>query len=508
MRYLLGLLLLIQHSIGLAQPAWVEAERLAYITEPITVLSFSEDTLEERLFVPCHNGQIWIYENGEILETPFLDLGENGLDILQWTPNAEQGLNGMVLDPDFEDNGLYYVNYNGTDLNGVGDPLEQRMVCFKRDDDDPYLTDTSTWYEVLVYDEGDEPEYGHNGGQLAYGPDGYLYIAVGDGGATGTGISGGDSGGDDHGEFGNGQNLETMLGKILRIETHGMNPYTIPDDNPFVDDPDALDEIWAYGLRNPWKFSFDRETGDLYISDVGEVDWEEINREPAGSPGGLNYGWRLMEGNDCYNPLVGCDDGTLTYPIFQFNHFNGWCAVVGGHVYRGSLMPSLYGKYIFGDFCGFEEQDFWTLSFDGDWDSYPLEIAVPGGLQQTGESRYGFGEDNRGELYLCTQIALYKLVWDGIITIPPFPPVDGCEIYPNPTQGILHINPGQNESIDKVELWDSAGRLITRELLNVQGHAQFNTGGFDDGVYTLKVYCKGVPEPHIEKVVFTSQPTD
>ena len=182
-----------------------------------------------------------------------------------------------------------------------------------------------------------QPEANHNGGQLAFGPDGMLYIALGDGGG----------GGDRHGTIGNGQDINTLLGSILRIDINGEQPYAIPPDNPFVG-TDGLDEIWAYGLRNPWRFSFDREgTNQLYAADVGQSQWEEINIIEKGG----NYGWRIMEGMHCYNPATNCDQTGLILPIAEYSHSVG-ISITGGYVYRGSQIPELYGKYVFGDYNG------------------------------------------------------------------------------------------------------------------------------------------------------------
>lgn len=490
-----------------SQPERLFAERLLYVDEPIQVISWSQDPNDDRLLIPCHDGKIWIYDDGELLVPPFLDIGEDGIGILDYGGNSEQGINGMVLDPDFDENGLYYLTYTGTDPDGNGDPIEQRLMCFQRDPDNPLQTDYDTWYEILEFDEGDEPQWGHNAGQMHFGPDGHLYVSVGDGGSTGNGDTGGGSGGDDHGEFGNGQNLETLLGKILRIDVHGMAPYTIPDDNPFVGDPDAFDEIWSYGWRNPWRFSFDSETGDMFVGDVGEVDWEEISYEPAGSPGGLNFGWRLMEGNHCYEPVVDCDDGTLEYPIFEYPHDNGWCAIIGGFMYRGGAIPTLYGHYILGDGCGFESVKFWLLwEEDGIWQNSPVEVVVPGGIPTFGETRFGFGEDKQGELYMCTKLAVYKFMQDldDITTVVKF---EEPKVFPNPAHSSATLDIGEGNSIDKLELWDASGRKVSEEILEgVFGSMSLNLQRFEAGTYTLKVWCNDSQESRTIKLVISSTP--
>jgi glucose/arabinose dehydrogenase len=222
----------------------------------------------------------------------------------------------------------------------------------------------------------EQPFSNHNGGDIAFGPDGYLWIATGDGG----------SGGDPQG---NGQNPQSLLGKLLRVDVDHGATYTIPPDNPFVEDPGTRAEIWALGLRNPWRFSFDRDTGDLFIGDVGQNQWEEIDFEPRTDPGGRNYGWNTMEGGHCF--LSGaCETDDLTLPIFEYSHSSG-CSVTGGYVYRGSRFPALTGLYLFGDFCS---GTIWALSPGGPgaW-----MVAV---VARTDVAIAGFGEDESGEIYL------------------------------------------------------------------------------------------------------------
>ncbi len=475
----------------MAQPDGVVASRMVELFKPIHLLSATEDVEDNRLYIACHDGRVWIYEGDSLKVTPFLNIGEGGLDICHFGTNAEQGLNGFTFDPNFSENGICYVTYNGFRPDGTGDEIEQRLMAFKQSDSDPDQVDYTQWYELLEFDEGDDPQDGHNGGQIAFGPDGYMYVSCGDGGSTGNGSPGGGSNGDDHGEFGNGQNLQTFLGKILRIEAHGLEPYTIPADNPFVDDAEALDEIWAYGLRNPWKFSFDRETGDMFVADVGEVDWEEINMISPDEPYGLNFGWRLMEGSYCYEPVEGCNpEGNLRLPIFDYHHSDGLCATVGGTVYRGSNIPSLTGYLIVADFCGFWDVKFWILSGAGqNWQAKPFEIEVPGGFTPWDENSYGFAEDNKGEMYLCTSLAVYKLESDPTSTGPD---LDGnIRVFPNPTQSILTVDVGEFTDIQEVRVWDSNGRKVwDRRDLNLTRTFDIDTKTLGDGVFTLQILYK------------------
>ena len=277
-----------------------------------------------RLFVTEKLGRIRIVDAGGLRPQPFLDLTDRVL-----ADHLERGLTGLAFHPDYPENGRFFVAY--TDLAGDSVVAELHVSA------DPELADPGSERRLLVVPE---PTEIHNVNQLAFGPDGMLHIASGDGGPA--------NDPDD-----NAQDLGLLLGKVLRIDVDGTQfplPYAIPPDNPFVDDPLARDEIWAYGLRNPSRFAFDRATGDLFIADVGQHDWEEVDLEPAGAPGGANYGWSLMEGSHCFDPPTGCQEPGLTLPILEYSHAEG-CAVIGGAVYRGALYPWLRGTYLMGDWC-------------------------------------------------------------------------------------------------------------------------------------------------------------
>ncbi|MEZ5332254.1 MAG: PQQ-dependent sugar dehydrogenase [Thermoanaerobaculia bacterium] len=265
-----------------------------------------------RLFIVEKIGRIRIVDASGLRPQPFLDLTDRIL-----ANHLERGLTGLVFHPDYETNGRFFVAYTNMAGNEV---LAEFHVS-----SDPQVGDPDSEQQLLVVPE---PTEIHNLNQLAFGPDGFLYIASGDGGPA-----------NDPND--NAQNLGLLLGKILRIDVDSSRPplaYAIPPDNPFVADPLARDEIWAYGLRNPSRFAFDSETGDLFIADVGQHEWEEVDLEPAGSPGGVNYGWSLMEGFHCFDPPTGCMRPGLTPPIFEYSHSEG-CAVLGGGVYRGSSIP-------------------------------------------------------------------------------------------------------------------------------------------------------------------------
>ena len=484
-------------------PSTINAIRIAEVDQSIQVLSASHDTDNQSLLIVGHDGVVHFWEPlSGVRDTPFLDLGANGLNILDFGSNSEQGVNGMTLDLDFDNNGLFYIIYNGYRPDGTGELIDERILCFGTTEDHLHA-DTEVWYEVL---ELVQPDQGHNGGQILYGPDGYLYISTGDGGSTGTGAAGGGSNGDDHGPIGNAQSLESLLGKILRINTHGLEPYTIPESNPFVGVDDALDEIWAYGLRNPWRFCFDSENGDMYIGDVGEIDWEEIHFEDGGSEGGLNYGWRLMEGPDCYEPLLDCDPLNETEePIFAFPHENGLCSVIGGVVYRGSDIPTLQGYYVLSDACGFGDTQFFTLkeNANGEWISSALVLDVEGGFEPWTETKFAFGEDNKGEIYLCTRFFVYKLLFD-----PLNPPMsfggEGLRFIPNPSSSnyLVTVDLGFEGDIGRLRIFDAAGRLVKDLYPTESGdNSTFSTSGFTTGVYSVRVDVLDHNEILFEKLV-------
>jgi glucose/arabinose dehydrogenase len=317
-----------------------------------------------RLFVVEQPGRIYILKDGKKLPTVFLDISNKIA-----TAGNEQGLLGLAFSPDFKNNGIFFVNYS---KKGNGDNVIERYQVSS----DPNVADPSSAKMILTI-PGFEPN--HNSGMLVFGPDGYLYIGAGDGGG----------GGDQHGTIGNGQALDALNGKILRIDVSA-DTYKIPATNPFVNNSNARPEIWDYGFRNPWRFSFDRATGDLYVGDVGQNNWEEIDFEPAGSKGGLNYGWRIMEGLHCYNPATNCDMTGLVLPIFNYNHDAG-CSVTGGYVYRGTQYPWLVGQYIFADYCtGVARASMRDAS--GKW--------VTRQVTKFDDTISSFGQDDAGEIYV------------------------------------------------------------------------------------------------------------
>lgn len=320
-------------------------------------------------------GRIWVVDSsGSVDATPLLDISD------RVRSGGEQGLLGLAFHPDFAHTGRMFVDYT----DSRGDSVVSEFLM--RDG----ALDPDTEKVVLRVEQ---PYSNHNGGMLAFGPDGYLYIGLGDGGG----------GGDPQG---NGQNPATLLATILRIDVDAGDPYAIPDDNPFAGSPgDARPEVWDYGLRNPWRFSFDSVTGALFIGDVGQSSWEEIDAEPAGQ-GGRNYGWNVMEGEECY-AAASCSRDGLTLPVAVYGHDQG-CSVSGGYVYRGAAIPGLYGGYVYADYCSGR---LWVLDADA---ALASGTAMPSQAGQLPFAVASFGRDQAGELYVVDLAgAIYRLIEGG-----------------------------------------------------------------------------------------------
>ncbi|OGF55066.1 MAG: hypothetical protein A2Z21_04555 [Candidatus Fraserbacteria bacterium RBG_16_55_9] len=311
-----------------------------------------------RKFLVKQPGRIQIAKGGEeLLTTPFLDIRD------RVSFGGERGLLSVAFHPDYKNNGRFFVDYTRK-------PDDATVVAEYHVSSNPDIADPNSERVILIVPQ---PFDTHKGGQLQFGPDGMLYIALGDGGGKGD-------------PMGNAQNLGTLLGDLLRIDVDHGSPYVIPSDNPFVSAAGAQGEIWASGFRNPWRFSFDRCGGRLWLSDVGQESFEEIDLLEKGS----NYGWSVMEGIHCYQPTEGCNQNGLQLPIAEYSHDVG-CAIVGGYVYRGTKYPALVGHYLFGDFC---TGKIWSLILTdtGDWTMTELldaDIRIS-----------SFGEDERGELYV------------------------------------------------------------------------------------------------------------
>lgn len=340
------------------------------LTRPIYVTAAPLDP--NRLFIVEQDGFIRIIKNGTLLPTPFLDIDDD----VQCC--GEQGLLGLAFAPDYDSSGVFYVSYTN---NSFDSEVRRFTVSGNPDVANPSGTPVITI---------DDFAGNHNGGQISFGPDGYLYYGMGDGG-----------GANDPNET--GQNLNTLLGKMIRIDVDAPT-YAIPPSNPFAGATPGLDEIWAYGLRNPWRWSFDRGTGDLYIADVGQNNWEEVNFQLAASGGGENYGWDIFEGNACFEPLplfpsCPAPPTGFTFPVLEYSHSQG-CSVTGGYAYRGCRMPDLAGTYFYSDACTGFIRTFQGVSggVAQNQQNRTADVAPGGGLSIGGVS--SFGEDARGELHI------------------------------------------------------------------------------------------------------------
>lgn len=403
-----------------------------------------ENCGDSRLFVVEQDGLIRILNsNGTINPTPFLNI------TTLTNQSGEQGLLGLAFHPNYSTNGLFYINYTNTSGNTV-------IARYSVDSGNPNLANTTGTILLTVT----QPFSNHNGGTLKFGSDGYLYIGMGDGG------SGGDPGN-------RAQNINELLGKMLRIDVNSGTPYGIPPTNPYVGITGA-DEIWAIGLRNPWKFSFDRQTGDLWIADVGQNQYEEVNRATA-SESGLNYGWRCYEGNTAYN-TAGCGaQSTMKSPLFTTNHTNGFCSITGGYVYRGTQYPNFQGKYFFSDYCKAQigsSDGLGNVSFSATF---------------SGNNFVSFGEDANGELYVASiNGTIYKLI-DSSLSVPENS-LTSVKIYPNPTSSEVYIHNSDNANpIRNIEILDLQGKSILKETNKSQPITYVNTNHLSSGLYFLKV---------------------
>ena len=387
--------------ITLGIPLWTKDLAVHKVANvPAKALYITQPALEkDRLFVLNQKGQIHIIKKGETLNEPFLDISDRVHGSL--TPGSEEGLLGLAFHPEYKENGYFYVNY--VDRNDTS--VVSRFSVTQHPD-----TADKNSEKILL--KLAQPFGNHNGGHLAFGPrDGMLYIGFGDGGKWGD-------------PYDNAQNLNTLLGAILRIDVNSGDPYSIPVDNPFIGQKDKRPEIFCYGLRNPWRFSFDRETNDLIIGDVGQNLWEEISWTTWDVSKGANYGWRTMEANHCYNPEEFCDTTGLVMPVHEYPNNAAYmkilmgmdnseatgCSVTGGYVYRGADNPHLWGTYIFGDYC------------TGRIWSFKLKDGKPVGFKNLRKELKkhskdvplfisSFGEDNSGELYVVDYLgAVYKFV--------------------------------------------------------------------------------------------------
>ncbi|MCP4165319.1 MAG: glucose dehydrogenase [Chloroflexi bacterium] len=343
-------------------PPAISLEPFIVAPNQITYLTHAGDD-SGRLFLVEKAGRVRIIGDGRVLETPYLDITD-----LVASGGSEQGLLSIAFPPDFTVSRVFYVNY--TDRAGDGDTVIARYHLSS----DSNIADAMSGQILLTVDQ---PAANHNGGQIQFGPDGYLYVGTGDGGRA-------------NDPWDNAENLSVLLGKMLRLDVENAETYAVPASNPFVQQDGLRPEIWAYGLRNPWRFSFDRATGDMYIADVGQNRWEEISIQPAASAGGEHYGWDTMEGRHCFEPANGCNRSDKELPVAEYGHDQG-CSITGGYVYRGQQYPAWDGTYFYADYCNGR---IWAMRQhdSGDWLN---EFILDSGINIA-----SFAEDESGELYV------------------------------------------------------------------------------------------------------------
>lgn len=430
--------------VGRAQTIGIELLASGF-NDPVEI-THAGDT---RLFVVEQRGLVKIVNpDGTINATPFINLSS----IVNQTAN-EGGLLGLAFHPEYASNGFFFVNYT----NASDDTRIARYSV----SDNPNVANTVATPILSI----DQPSSNHNGGTLRFGPDGYLYIGMGDGGG----------GGDPNNH---GQNKNSLLGKMLRIDVNSATPYSIPDENPFVDVAGA-DEIWALGLRNPWKFSFDSETGDLWIADVGQENVEEINKSSA--IGGLNYGWRCYEGNNVYNNSGCAPQSTMTFPFAVYSSASGSgnCSITGGHVYRGLIYPNFVGKYFFADYCSNK------IGMLTDNATMTFSTAFSGSLFTT------FGLDASGELYIAASGngsagsgKVYK-VKDTSLSVGE-QPVSDFSLSPNPARGYIQIHSKTADFPLSARFFDVNGRKVLESVIASEDD-RINTSSLVPGIYIVNI---------------------
>lgn len=410
-------------------------------TSPVDIQNAGDD----RLFIVEQAGIIKILnQDATINPEPFLNITS------LISSGGERGLLGLAFHPDYSNNGYFFVNYTNT----TGDTQVARYTV---DANDSNIADPNT--AVLIID-ADQPYSNHNGGCIQFGADGFLYIGLGDGG----------SGGDPENRS---QNLQTLLGKILRIDinnSNGANNYDIPSDNPFVGDSNALDEIWAYGVRNPWRFSFDSESDELWIADVGQGDIEEINRV-APDAAGLNYGWRCYEGSQTYN-TTGCPDPSeLTFPVAEYTHSVGY-SITGGYVYHGNVYSDIQDLYFFADLNGL----IGTVDNDNNLINYG----------NYGGTWVSFGEDVNGELYIADiSGSIHKVKGGEIFDTQSFSESQ-VSITPNPTSNNIRISLDKH-LISKIDIIDLKGAIVFSEKNLSVPEKNISLESMKSGVYIVKI---------------------
>jgi glucose/arabinose dehydrogenase len=417
---------------------------------------------DKRLFVVDQTGYIWIVDtSGTIHSQSFLDIHE------RVKYGGEEGFLGVAFHPQYATNGYFYVNY-------IGMYDSTHISRFNVSSGNPDIADALSEFKLLTIFQ---PYTNHKGGDLNFGPDGYLYFGLGDGGSAGDPDN-------------RAQNLMDYHGKLLRIDVNQGNPYAIPPTNPFYSSLSALGEIWAYGLRNPWRFSFDRLTGDLWIADVGQNLIEEIDFQPATSTGGENYGWRCYEGNQEYNPAGCAAPSAFIFPIYTYPH-NPECSVTGGYVYRGSASSPYYGYYFFADYCS---DRVWTIhNVSGNW------VTEDYG-QFPGNNFSTFGEDVAGQLFIAgiTTGTIYRVV-ENPTEIPGINDLSLIRVIQVPHSSKIRIQTGINGHPDiQLILFDLKG-INRYQTSRHEGSFEFDPGPLAPATYLLEMIING--KKQVEKVV-------
>ncbi|TGD57556.1 PQQ-dependent sugar dehydrogenase [Flavobacterium humi] len=440
MKKILSLLIAFHCGLSFSQTIALQSFATGF-TSPVEI-THAGDT---RLFVVQQGGLIRILNtNGAINATPFLNLSA----II--SSGGERGLLGLAFHPNYAANGYFYVNYTNPSGNTV-------IARYTVDSGNPDIANPASATILLTIAQ---PFSNHNGGSIKFGPDGYLYIGMGDGGSAG--------------DPGNrAQNIDELLGKILRIDVNSGSPYGIPAGNPYAGVAGA-DEIWAIGVRNPWKFSFNRNNGDLWIADVGQNNTEEINKVTS-TQAGLNYGWRCYEGNTAYNTTGCAAMGTMTFPLAVVSHATGVCSITGGYVYTGSLYPGFAGKYLFTDYC---KPQIGLMTSAG---------AVTYSASFAGNNFTTFGEDKNGELYVAAinNGTIYK-IYDSSLSVSEFDKT-GFTIYPNPATSEVFIQKSNENYPTDVEVFDINGKLL---LAKKTGNLEINaisTETLPAGLYLMNI---------------------
>jgi glucose/arabinose dehydrogenase len=442
MKRLLQVCVVLVTTISFAQTIGLQTFATGF-SNPVAIVNAGDS----RLFVVQRGGAIRILNaNGTINATNFLTLTSSTI-----VSGGERGLLGLAFHPNYATNGYFYVNYTRASDGAT-------VIARYNVSANPDVADASSAQVLLTIAQ---PFSNHNGGSLVFGPDGYLYIGMGDGG------SGGDP--DNY-----GQNINSLLGKMLRIDVDSGSPYAIPAGNPYAGATPGADEIWAVGMRNPWKFSFDRQTGDLWIADVGQNAREEINKA-ALTAAGLNYGWRCYEANIPYN-TNGCQSASNYYmPVANYALGNGYCSITGGYVYRGSTYPNMVGKYFFSDYCsnriGWVENNGGTIT----WSSLFTGNFV------------SFGEDINGELYIAgiSNGTISKII-DTSLGTEDFQR-NGLILYPNPAQHSVTLQNTSLLNLTQLSVFDMMGKKVLHKNMNTAESTEISIAQLSSGLYVVSV---------------------